>query len=324
MMKKEIVVVTGGAGFIGTEVVFQLLKLHFRVIVIDIVPPKLQDKDVIFIQHDLTTPFSPRKFPKRVKYFIHLAAKVGGVAFANTYPASILKNNLLIDLYSIIFAKNANVERFLYASSSLVYEKDRRLPYKEDHNDLQPPTLSYGFAKLTGEKNCEAFQKEYGLAYTICRLFNVYGTNSLLRTDPHGHVIPDLIRKVISKEYPLSIYGSGMQSRSFTHVKDSATGIIKALFHSKAKNEIFNIAGNREISVENIAKTLWKISRRNEKFMLKRIIAYGNDVDRSVADCNKIKTMIGWIPKVPFREGLREMVMLYKKNILLFPSNHKE
>lgn len=318
MMEKEIVVVTGGAGFIGTEVVFQLLKLHFRVIVIDIVPPQLQDKEVIYIQHDLTTPLSLKKIQKRVKYVIHLAAKVGGVAFANTYPASILKNNLLIDLYSIIFAKNASVKRFLYASSSLVYEKDRRLPYKEDHIELQSPTLSYGFAKLAGEKNCEAFQKEYGLQYTICRLFNVYGANSLLRTDPHGHVIPDLIRKVISKEYPLSIYGSGIQSRSFTHVKDSAAGIIKALFHPKAINQIFNIAGNREVSVDNIAKTLWKISRRNEKFRLKRSFAYGNDVDRSVADCNKIKTMIGWSPKIPFREGLKEMIMLYKKNYSTF------
>lgn len=322
-MKKEIVVVTGGSGYVGTETVLQLTKLHFRVVIIDIVPPVISDKEVIFIRHDLTKPLSLRKMPGRVKYVIHLAAKVGGIAFANTYPASILRNNLLIDLHSIIFAKEAHVKRFLYVSSSLVYEKDGRIPYREEHKDLQPPALSYGFAKLVGERNCEAFQKEFGLSYTICRLFNIYGVNSFSRTDPHSHVIPDLIRKVLSEEYPLSIYGSGKQARNFTHVKDAANGIVSALLHPKAKNETFNIAGNREVIINYIAQTLWNISGRKEKFLLKHVAEYKNDVERSIADCKKIKTLTEWSPKVSFKKGLSEMVEFYKKNISAITSNHK-
>ncbi len=312
-MKMETVVVTGGSGYIGTEVVSQLVRGQFNVIVIDVVPPIIKNKRVTFYKHDLTRQISPRKIPTKAHYVIHLAAKAGGIAFANTYPASILRSNLLIDLYAITFAKEINAKRFLYASSSLVYEKDKKIPYRETHRDLQTPSLAYGLAKLVGEKNCEAFHKEYGLPFTICRLFNVYGVNSLSRTDPHSHVIPDLMQKVLSKQYPLTLYGNGNQTRNFTHVKDTASGIIAALLHPKAANEIFNIAGNREISIKEIAQTLWQITGQRRELIFTCGNQYNYDVGRSYADIKKIKSMIGWSPKIRFRQGLREMVEHYRK-----------
>lgn len=316
-MKRETIVVTGGSGYIGSEVVTQLIKLQYDVINIDLAPSRVQNKRVYYIKHNLTAEIPLKKIPVKPNYVIHLAAKVGGIAFANLYPATILHDNLLIDLHAITLAKKLGVKRFLYASSSLVYEKNKSLPYKESKRDLPVPSLSYGIAKLIGEKNCEVFQKEYGLHFTICRLFNVYGVNSLLQTDPHSHVIPDLIKKVLSGEYPLSIYGDGSQTRHFTHIKDIAHGIVSVLFHEKAENEIFNIAGASHVNIKEIVRMIWKSTGNSKKIIFRHKKQYADDIEKSIADISKIKKFTGWNPNVAFEDGLVEMINFYKNKKML-------
>lgn len=315
-MKTQTVVVTGGSGYIGVEVVTQLLRLKKNIIIIDRVSPPAslrKNNRVSFIQHDLRRAISKKKIHVSVNYVVHLAAKVGGIALANEHPGGILASNLLIDLHAISLAKELQVNRFLYASSSLVYERSQKIPYRESDTDIAPPDLSYGLAKLVGEKTCLAFHKEFNVNYVICRLFNVYGLNSLGQSDPHGHVIPDIINKILSGEYPLSLLGDGRQARQFTHVRDAANGIIAALLSRNASQEIFNIAGREVIIIREIADIIWKISGRNEQLSFTFRKQYTYDLKRSSADTRKSARVLYWQPEISFKEGMRELFEAYQK-----------
>src|SRR3989344_418912 len=315
-MKK--ILVTGGAGFIGREVVRQLVQKGYKVRVADDLSKREAKvpEGCDFIKTDLTESKSAERALENIDLCVHLAAKIGGIGYFHKYPATILSENN--KLYSTVFeaAVKNKTERILYLSSSMVFESTNSFPSSEsDIAKIPPPVSAYGFSKLIGEEYCKAFYDEFGLNYTICRPFNAYGINEAPgREVGYAHVIPDLIKKILSGQYPLELLGDGQQTRCFTHVSDVADGIITVALSGKAKNEDFNIGSDKEIKMVELAKKVWKLMKIKKPFAVKFKKGFKFDIKRRVPDVAKTKKMLNWEPKVNFEEGLLEVIGWFKQN----------
>ena len=221
-------VVTGGAGFIGSEVTRQLVDHGYDVRVIDDFskPGHKAPAGVDFHQADLTEPGVAEELFAGFEICVNLAAKIGGIGYFHEYPATILSENN--KLYSATFeaAVEHDFSRMVYISSSMVFESATSFPSREEDLATTPtPLSSYGFSKLSGEWYCRAYADQFGLPFSICRPFNAYGVNEFPGDEVgYAHVIPDLIKKVLVGQDPLEILGDGRQTRAFTHVRDIARG----------------------------------------------------------------------------------------------------
>ncbi len=313
------VLVTGGCGFIGSEVVKQLLVRNYQVrIADDLSKPESRLKAKCeFLRIDLTDQRAAEKAFCGMDICINLAAKIGGIGYFHKYPATILSENNRI--YSATFnaAVKHKISRMIYISSSMVFESTGKFPSKEtDVKIIPPPVSAYGFSKLTGEWYCRAFWDEYRLPYSICRPFNAYGVNEYPGEEVgYAHVIPDLIKKILKENYPLEILGNGNQSRSFTHVTDLAKGIIKVMESPQAKNEDFNLASSQEIKIFDLAKLLWKLCGRKEKFQAKLVPGFTYDIQRRSPDAGKVKKFLGWEAEVKLEDGLKEIINWLKSKL---------
>lgn len=308
MNKRTRVLVTGGAGFIGSEVVDQLLQKGYIVRVAD----DLSKKDAKvsssceFLKVDLTDSKQAAKVMKNIDFCIHLAAKIGGIGYFHKYPATILSENNKI--YSAIFeaAAKEEIRRFVYISSSMVFESTHLFPSKENTLiKIPPPISAYGFSKLVGEWYCKSFFDEHKLEYTIIRPFNAYGINEKPEREVGmAHVIPDLIKKILEGQYPLEILGNGTQTRCFTHVADIARAIILAMESSKAINEDFNIGTEKEIKIIDLAKIIWEKYDTKKPFKVKYIKGFKYDIKKRVPSVEKAKRMLRWEPQRKLDEEL--------------------
>ena len=176
---------------------------------------------------DLRVLDEARAAARGCSHVIHLAAIVGGIGNFHKLPHTLTEVNNA--LYNAIFraALEQPVERLVYVSSSMVFERAKEFPTTEEHiRDTPIPESAYGFSKLTGEIYCHALHDEHGLPYTICRPFNAYGPGEMPEDEPGiAHMVPDVIRKVLAGQRPLQIFGSGEQTRTLTHIDDIAEGI---------------------------------------------------------------------------------------------------
>lgn len=316
-MKIKNIVVTGGCGFIGGEVVKKLLEKGYYVRVVD----NLSKKDSSiksgyeFIKGDLTKKEVANKTFAGMDVCINLAAKIGGIGYFHKYPATILSENNKI--YSATFeaAVKNGLKRMIYISSSMVFESAVQFPSKEeDIKKIPPPVSSYGFSKLVGEQYCHAFWDQYKLPFSICRPFNAYGINEYPGEEVgYAHVIPDLVKKILKNQYPLELLGDGEQMRCFTHVSDLADGIVTIMESRKAVNEDFNIADPSPIKMIDLAELLWKLTNCNKPFKLNFVKGYKHDIKKRVPDTRKIQKMLGWKTKIALDRGLIEVIDWLKK-----------
>lgn len=312
-MKNKTVLVTGGSGFIGGEVVFQLSKLGYRVYIVDIQKPLYRLKNTDFIQCDLRKNFQKEHIFKNIDVCIHLAALTGNSIYGSSYQSKMFEENALIDINTISSAARSGVKKFIYISSSLVYERSKVFPLKEETADLLPaPLLAYSFEKLIGERTCKVFAQDYGMDYTICRLFNAFGLNSNQREDVKKHVIADLLEKVLSGQYPVRIFGDGKQKRNFTHVKDLAEGIIATVFNTNSSRETFNLGDNKEYNILELLKMIWKLVKMDDPLKIEHQPSVKIDVLRNHPDLTKTKKNLGWKAKISVEKGLQELIA-YKK-----------
>jgi UDP-glucose 4-epimerase len=242
---------------------------------------------------------------------IHLAAIVGGIGNFHKFPFTLLENNH--GLYNAVFraALDEDVERLTYVSSSMVFENATTFPTSEDDLRTTPaPWSAYGFSKLAGEVYCRAAHDEHGLRYTICRPFNAYGPGEMPEDEPGiAHMVPDVIKKVLSGQKPLQIFGSGEQTRTLTYVDDIADGIVTATFADAGQNEDFNISAGEEMTVAEIARVIWEeCGESPESFELEHVGSFEVDVQRRWPDVSKAERLLGWKAQVPVREGIRRTV----------------
>ena len=309
------VLVTGGAGTIGTAVVRRLLRdggEGFEVRVSDQRPPPEWMREAGEVHTgDLRDYGEAREAAANCTHVIHLAAIVGGIGNFHKLPHTLLEVNA--GLYNAVFraALEEQVERLVYVSSSMVFERATEYPTTEAHiADTPIPQSAYGFSKLAGEVYCHALHDEHGLPFTICRPFNAYGPGEMPEDEPGiAHMVPDVIRKVLSGQRPLQIFGSGEQTRTITHVDDIADGVVTAMSHPAAENEDFNISAGEEMTVAEIARVIWEeCGRSPEEFELEHLPSFQVDVQRRWPSVEKARELLGWEARIGVREGIAQTV----------------
>jgi UDP-glucose 4-epimerase len=307
------VLVTGGAGTIGSAVVRRLIAdPHWEVRVSDQrQPPQWMREACEVHQGDLRDPDEALRALGDATHVIHLAAIVGGIGNFHKFPHTLLEMNTA--LYNGVFraALERRVERLTYVSSSMVFENATEFPTTEEYiRDTPIPTSAYGFSKLAGEMYCHALSDEHGLPYTICRPFNAYGPGEVPDDEPGiAHMVPDVIKKVLSGQKPLQIFGSGKQTRTITHVDDIAEGIVTATAHPAAVNEDFNISNDEELTVAEIARIIWEeCGMPPEEFELEHVPSFQVDVQRRWPSVEKARRLIGFETRIGVREGIRQTV----------------
>jgi nucleoside-diphosphate-sugar epimerase len=307
------VLVTGGAGAIGTAVVRRLMQggdWELRVSDQREAPAWMAESCEVH-RGDLRVLDEARAAMAGCTHVIHLAAIVGGIANFHKLPHTLLEVNN--GLYNAVFraALDQQVERLLYVSSSMVFENATVFPTPEDHlGDCPAPHSAYGFSKLAGEVYCRALHDEHGLPFTICRPFNAYGPGEFPDAEPGiAHVVPDLINKVLAGQRPLEIFGSGEQTRTLTHVDDIADGIVTALGHPAAENEDFNISASDERTVAEIARIVWEACGRDpSEFELRHMPSFEVDVQRRWPSVEKARRLLGWQARIDLPRGIAETV----------------
>jgi UDP-glucose 4-epimerase len=303
------VLVTGGAGTIGGAVVRRLLgddDWQVRVSDQRDAPAWIAESCEVHTGNLLELD-EARTAIRGCTHVIHLAAIVGGIANFHKLPHTLLEVNN--GLYNAVFraALDEPVERLVYVSSSMVFERATEFPTTERHLlDCPAPRSAYGFSKLAGEKYCLALHDEHGLPFTICRPFNAYGPGEMPDDEPGiAHMVPDVIRKVLAGRRPLPIFGSGEQTRTLTHVDDIAEGIVSAMTHPAGENEDFNISASEERTVAEIARLIWEACGEDPAaFELEHRPSFEVDVQRRWPSVVKAERLLGWKARIGLREGI--------------------
>src|SRR4051794_24363811 len=309
------VLVTGGAGTIGAAVVRRLLRdPDWEVRVSDQrEPPQWMREGCEVHTGDLRVLEEARKATDGCTHVIHLAAIVGGIANFHKLPYTLTEVNAALYNGVVRAALDHDVQRFVYVSSSMVFERATEYPTTEEHIwECPMPRSAYGFSKLTGEVYVRAAHDQHGLPYTICRPFNAYGPGEMPEDEPGiAHMVPDVIKKCLALPdgAPLPIFGDGTQTRTLTHVDDIADGIVTATGAAEGLGEDFNVSAAREMTVAEIARVIWTASGRPEgDFALEHLPTYEVDVVRRWPSVEKAQRLLGWRARIEVEQGVAQTV----------------
>jgi len=305
--------VTGGAGTIGQALVRRLVAdPDWEVRVADQRTPPAWMREACEVEvGDLREQDVADRAVAGTTHVVHLAAIVGGIGNFHKLPHTLLEVNMA--LYNSVFrgALTQDVERLVYVSSSMVFERATLFPTPEEHvHEVPAPHSAYGFSKLAGEVYCRALADEHGLRYSIVRPFNAYGPGEAPDHEPGiAHAVPDLIRKVLSGQQPLQIFGSGEQTRTLTYVDDIAEGIVAAMAHPSAEGEDFNISASDELTVAEIARIVWRACGEDPATLeFEHLPSFEVDVQRRWPSVEKARRMLGWEAAVPVEDGVARTV----------------
>ncbi len=295
------VLVTGGAGFIGSHTVEAFIREGYDVVVVDNLSTgkfeNISSLDIEFFKCDIRDRSElERVFNAcNIDYVVHNAAQVSvGESIKNSmYDADI---NIMGLLNVLELCVKYSVKKVVFSSSAAVYGKCGIMPITEGV-ELFPMSF-YGLSKQTGEKYLELYRKLYGLNYVVLRYANVYGE----RQDVNGEagVVSIFIDRLINGE-PLYINGDGTQTRDFVYVKDVARANVLAVVN-EVKNSIFNVSGNTEISINELALSLKEISDYAGEILYREERV--GDIKRSRIDNSRIRECLGWEPEYDLKEGI--------------------
>lgn len=314
------VLVTGGAGFIGSHLVEELIKRGASVRVTDSLQHgKLENlascfDKIEFVKANLLSLEECLKVCKDIDIVFNLAAKVAGVSYNVQHSAEMFWVNSMINLNMLEAARRKNVERFLVVSSVCVYPRYPRIPTPETEgfkDDPEPANLGYGWAKRVAELQARLYFEEYGMKIGIVRPANTYGPRDYFDLE-EGHVIPALIRKILSGSDMIIVWGTGEQSRTFIYVTDVVEGMLLAM-EKYPKPDPINIASDEEIKIKDLVFLIAGLARRkNIKVIFDPNKPMGQP--RRALDTTKAKKLLGFKPKVPLEEGLKRTIQWYRQH----------
>jgi len=311
--EKKKVIVTGGAGFLGSWLCDRLVEKDYNVICIDNISSGrrkniehlLHNEKFEFIEHDVKNPI---KIDKPVGHIFHLASRASPMDFEK-YPIDIMLTNSL-GTYNILRLAKRKGARFLLASSSEVYGDSQIHPQIESYwgnvNTIGPRSC-YDEGKRFSETLTMGFRRKYGLDVGIARIFNTYGPR--LRIDD-GRVISNFTIQALRGE-PITIFGNGSQTRSFCYVTDTVEGLMKLMFASNLTDKIVNLGNPKEVSILEVASLIKKMVNSSSKIIFKALPQ--DDPIRRNPDISKAKKLLGWEPTVLLEEGLRRTIKYFSE-----------
>ena len=310
-MSKPRFLVTGGAGFIGSNLAERLVESGYQVRVLDNFSTGRKENLVFnkdpsfeFMEGDIRNLDTCRKACEGMDFVFHQAA-IPSVPKSVADPISSNEANIQGTLNILVAARDGEIKRLVYASSSSVYGDTPVMPKQEDMIPL--PLSPYAISKLTGEYYCRVFYQLYGLETVVLRYFNVFGP----RQDPasqYAAAIPKFITSLL-KNKPPTIYGDGEQTRDFTYVGDVVEANILALKASGAAGGIFNIARGEVISINFLIEKLQEIIDSHTEPV--HIDPRPGDIKHSLSDISRAKNILGYQPATPLETGLARTVKFF-------------
>ncbi len=305
------ILVTGGAGFIGSEMSNQLLDAGAKITVVDnLINGKkenlnLNNDNLTFFQEDIRNLDLMEKLINENDYLFNLAAL--GVRHSIHSPIENHLVNAEGTLNLLLISEHLNLKKFIHISTSEVYGSAIQIPMSENHPTM--PHTVYGGSKLAGEAYVRAFSKTYSLDSTVIRPFNSFGHNSHFEGDT-GEVIPKFIIRALTNN-PLYIFGDGEQTRDFTYVSDTAKAIYTVGL-SDTDNETYNVGSENEISINDLAQMIIKLCKSKSKII--HIEERPGDVKRLYSDSSKVASKFNFEKQYGLKKGLIRTIDWYKKN----------
>lgn len=316
--KGKKVLVTGGAGFIGSHLVERLITRRAKVSVFDNLRPgnMLNLANVVkqyeFIKGDCQNSENIFAACKGKDVVFNLAAKVRGVDYNKMHKGTMLSENLLIAAAVISAAAKAGVERFLVVSSACVYSDNCSVPTPEEEGMLGEPESAnsgYGWAKRMSELMGKYYQEEFGMQVAIVRPYNCYGPRDHFFPLP-THVVPSLVKRVVDGENPVTVWGSGNQTRAFLHVEDLSEGMILAV-EKYAVCDPVNLGTDEEVTMRQLVEKIIRINGQDVPIVFDTSKPDGSL--RRNSDNKKAFEKLGFKAKITLEEGLKKTIDWYKK-----------
>jgi UDP-glucose 4-epimerase len=324
---KPRVLITGGAGFIGSHLAETLLARGHRVTIVDDLSTGRFENIAHLTDHPLfnfaidtiTNEVVMDRLVSECDMIFHLAAAVG-VRLIVEQPVHTIETNVMATEAVLQAAVRYRAKVFL-ASTSEVYGKGNRVPFREDDDVVLGPTCrtrwGYAASKMVDEFLALAYHREKNLPVVVFRLFNTVGPR---QTGRYGMVIPRFVQQAVAGE-PLTVYGDGKQSRCFMHVRDAVEGILALANCPEAMGQVFNIGATTETSIEALAKEVLQVvdglgdaPKESEGDRIQFVpyeqayVEGFEDMQRRVPDISRIREYTGWEPKLTLREILLEVV----------------
>jgi len=316
------VLITGGAGFIGSHLAERLLKDGHDVAVVDnLSTGSLKNLESIrnhpqlsFTEGDICDAELMTALAEQCDAIYHLAAAVGVKLIADR-PVHTIETNIG-GTEVVLDVANKFRKKILLASSSEVYGKSEAIPFREDDDIVLGSTSlsrwSYACSKAIDEFLGLAFYQQYGLDVIIGRFFNTIGPR---QTGQYGMVVPRFVHKAMKNE-PVSIYGTGRQSRCFCYVGDLIEAIVGLMNCKNAAGKVYNIGSTEEITIEGLADKIIKMTgSKSKKEFIPYDVAYGKPIDdmmRRVPNLERIKTTVGWEAKTNLDQALRIIIKSFR------------
>ena len=304
------VLVTGGAGFVGSNLVNQLVKEGAVVTVLDDLFTGRKEniaflKEIKFVEGSVTDYDLVAELVKKSEIVFNLAVR--NIIVSTSSPLLDFQVNGGGTFNVLLAAKNYGVERVVYTSSASVYGNPRYLPINEDDHlsTLNP----YAASKLSGESYSSAFYESYGVPVVILRYSNVYGINQS-PLNPYCGVISKFFDRIMNGQAP-HIHGDGEQTRDFIHVNDISEAI-KLTIKKKITNETFNIGSGTPTKINDLANLIIKLTNLNRKPIYTK--PKPGDIKHSYADTSKAKRLLGFKPKINLKEGLKNLIQNLQEN----------
>jgi len=321
MKKPKQVLVTGGAGLIGSHLIDKLLEKGYFVTCVDNFITGRRENLVHLASHenfnlinvDASLPTKnylnhQSSIINHFDYIFHLASPASPLDYLEN-PIATYKINSFGTHYLLEFAKKQKA-RFLFASTSEIYGDPKVHPQPETYwGNVNPNGIRscYDESKRFGEMVCKIFERKYGLDIRIARIFNTYGPRNKLKD---GRVVPNLIVQAIQNK-TMTIYGDGKQTRSFCYITDLVDGLLSFMFKPKLKGKVINLGNPEEFTVLKLAQIIKTLTKSNSKIVFSDMPE--DDPSRRRPDISKAKKLLDWQPKVSLDQGLPSTIKYFKK-----------